>query len=426
MPVTQRAEGPVSFSTLSSTARIINISPAWPSVAQALTYLRATPPPAPGPEYDAAVQTVREFAELLRRNAPTIANALLCGALLGELTSTRAPAAALRAGLMIISEAYRFSLRSEADVNGILAKLSRELPPMVGTYSLPRSPLEIGDRAEEWVAVLKTAIGEIQARGGNRPPDLRTSVQPFLMQRVKSFLAGNPVDDPRPEELVAHAARDVDSGFLRWDLARMTAVQWSRVVEAWLQPSSAEERPAPWLVAAALGALGYQMDDSLATAAWLDPADGEVGPVDAASYRRSGPAAERGLLLVRDTTKRTIAERWLPAPTVATLVLPPAAAARLLSRLVLAKEQPPIGPELRFVAIEGIETTAVLQEHLAGSFKGDPFARLLGRVQIAHVLPSEGSGDLFSLLGPIIVRPRGFEDLFERMQARARVRIALK
>jgi hypothetical protein len=416
MAASQRPEGPVSFSTLSSTARIINISPAWPSVAQALTYLRGTPPPLPGPEYDVAVQTVREFAELLRRNADTIANALICGKMLGDLRPARTTASTLRSGLMIISEAYRFSLRTEEEIREILRMLAAELPRYLDLRPAPIDGIAIGDSADGWVKALDSTLDAIAAEGFVRLTHLPSLVEPHLVSRVESFLTGKPPEDPRPVELVAHASGDVNSEFLRWDLGRMTALQWSRIITAWLQHEKPEHRPATWLTAAALAALGFVTDDPAGLAAWLDR---EVPEVVAATgippFRRAGAAASRAVLLVRDT-KRTIAERWLPTPEVAALVLPPEPAARLMDRL--ASAQPPIGPELRLVAIEGVEGAGRLAGFLSTARRKDPFGPLRERFQFAHVLPSEVEADPFGLPGPVIVRPRGFQDLVERMEAR--------
>jgi hypothetical protein len=424
MAASQRPEGPVSFSTLSSTARVINISPAWPSVAQALTYLRATPPPLPGPEYDVAVQTVHEFAELLRRNADTIANALLCGTMLGGLMPGRSPAAALRAGLMIISEAFRFSMRDELEIRAILAGQMKWLPRILNIEPVQMEDLRMAETGGEWALTVGNAI---QAVRNQRAPvsvdELRPFVEHGLKSRVEAFLQGNAAELPRPEELIGHAAGEVNSEFLRWDLGRMTALQWSRVVAAWVHPETPERRPAPWLVIGALTALGFVINNPAGVALWLD-FEGPGWVQEALpTFRRSGASAERSVLLVRDTTRRTIAERWLPTPEVAALVLPPEPAARLINQLSLAETRPPVTPELRVIAIEGVLGAAKLREILFTFHRGDPFERLRERFQFAHVLPSEVEADPFDRLGPVIVRPRGFKDLVERMEARVPHRV---
>jgi hypothetical protein len=404
-------ERPLNFNTLSAVARVINISPAWSAVRGAVQLLRSSPEAADTAPYRNAVRDVREFAALLRREADTIALALICGVALGGLTPRRSLATRARTGLIALSEVYRFDLLDRDSIALTVDDCARELARRMEFDLRPPPRWEETESPAAWLAQLRETLLRIDDHPWTSEiaQELTLSGRERLRERTDALLRGTPMPAPTIEDAIASAMKQSISAPLRWQMEEMTADEWSRIALSGLaRVSGRTTRPPYWLALTAMQVLGFDFRTTQELQEWvarakLYNANERSTPILRVVGGRSG----RAMLIVR-LAKDSVTLNWRTTPEVAGLIVPDTDLGDLL-RGWAEVGAPPVVPPVHAVAVE----------IAAGS---QPDGRIIAlwerRILAAKIDPNIfyfTAGDRREIVmrgeAPVIFDPRGIADL---------------
>jgi hypothetical protein len=304
----------LDLGTLSSVLRVLPIRPSWTEVQGALA--RAQTHKNGADDYngrDSDEQLVKDFAEVLRKNAPLLHAALVCGAAIGAHASgTRGER--IVQGLAALSRAYGFADKQEAAVQADLDAVAKILAQryQVGPLDALRA-LAPGNGLREWTATVTAGITQAEsAVKGVDVATIRSIAWESVRERLVATLAV-PMSAPGAsiEELMAHAARLSPAGVIDLRPVEMRFLDWSRAFWASAGTSDpADPSYAPlWLTVVALRWLGFAVTNDKEIRTWL-----EVGP-------RGNKATREALDEAVQLLERSAVLRTSPA-TQAALVWP--------------------------------------------------------------------------------------------------------
>jgi hypothetical protein len=359
--------GQIDFTNLSTHFRILGVSPAWPAVQDAMRRLEDSK----GKEekydkYQEDVLCVRLFAEMLRKNSQTIADALLCGAVIGKASAAEHRGERILLGLDAISRAHRFAEKPDQEVARILEDL-RESIGSSRLELLKRTVIpEARDESslESWEAAMKEALAGVDQENSldrSALGEIRTRAWRAFSKRVEEFLAGRR-EPPPPglNDLIALAAGTLPAALSKFDLREMTLADWSNALVTSLKntPSMDPLYCPSWVGAAALLALGFSIPDPSQLLSWLVETKllGAQGLSDVESWLIPMPkrlrmkAPERAALIVKAPAD-SLVESWRPSSSSAALAVTPEQAKELLKGLRRVSP-PPLTPALQVIAFE--------------------------------------------------------------------------
>jgi hypothetical protein len=403
-------KGPISLDTLSTAARVINASPAWPAVRNAVDYLRSGLGDSGTPSYQNAVRDVHEFAELLRASSGAIADALVCAAMLTRVMPPSPRGNPLRRALMTLSEAYRFEIRDAEFIAATLRRVRQDLARALGIVA--HMPVSLAaSSVERWVDQLRAALNTVVTQPRAAPEPDPAAFANGLRVRMLAFLTGTVPPDPSVAELMAYVARLPTAPYLRWDLAAMTIAEWSDVaLDAALPRKRGDVRPPYWLVTDALQALGFAINRPSELAAWAI-ASGSYPPAANFDLNSNRSTAARGALVLVRGGKSSFTMGWRPERDVATLMMMPADLEHALERLPTITV-PPMYPPVTAVAfeIEDSEVTVVRAKEWSNRLAAQGF----GSLRFGG-FTADSQSMIAQPWGVVHGAPRGAADLYWRI-----------
>jgi hypothetical protein len=317
--------GEVDLSTLSSHLRIISTSPAWPTVQNAITNLRRYG--LTGQAYDSLqndIRCVQQYARLLEGRADTIAQALVCGLVIGLAVSAKSRGSRILVGLDVVSRAHRFSEKTDLEVEQVLTKLLQELRRHEDLSkrmeACPDKFWKVDSRA--WSADFEKILSRLEMAFEKGVIDnVHERAWDSWLRRIDLFFQGARRPEPELNDLLALAAQSPAARLFKLDLREMTVGDWSAaLVEAVVDP----HYPL-WTVVASLQALGF--DDSWITlvlaesskATNREPKGLALDRLNAWS-RFLPPSPERSILILKRAGRSPI-DGWLPSSNAAALVV---------------------------------------------------------------------------------------------------------
>jgi hypothetical protein len=292
---------------------------------------------------------VRQFADLLRERAEVLSLALLAGAAVGQ-AARGTPAQRLSRGLRVLSDAHRFAALELPELSATLRGVSdglRRALPLGGPDPLPRLTDERSVGA--WGRALEQRLDAVRRQQPDLPA-MRRDAEASTRRRVSEYLVAGVRLEPRVEELLV-VARGEAAAPVKLNLAEMTLRDWSGLAYAALVGGGASA----WLGLAALAALGFRPGSWTEFAAWLRsvrlfPGTGrERVDVDGLPAGELAPAARAVVVVHR--ASGSLAETWMPDPTIPAITLTVGQAKRVLQNLK-GVELPPLRPPLAVVAFE--------------------------------------------------------------------------
>ncbi len=320
---------------LSSELRILGVSPSWAETERALDRLDSLraggEQPAPADLDEQAkkdLRTVHDFYEMLAGEAHSLALALLCGAVLGQVARADTFGERLVAGLRTLSRMYRLEARSGQEKAQALEELAGWLrnvghQSVVATPSVAPRSLS-ADEWSQWVEKVRQAgtgllptedwiEGQVHAAWETWGP--RIKLIGLSMQR--RF-------DPSLPELWCAAAGELPARLLVPDLDGMKLGDWSQlVIEAIAGPPEGSRPYLPYAALLALGQLGFEHAEPerllqalrAAAAGKETPEQPESEPAPgweaAASFLARRPSRTRKALVIR-RDQGSLTESWMP------------------------------------------------------------------------------------------------------------------
>jgi hypothetical protein len=417
----------VNFTTLSSQFRIISPSPAWPAVQDALARLRS--PRTPGTTYElyeSDVQSVQAFARLLEDRAAVVAQALWCGAVVGQAVRTDRLGERILLGLNAISQASRFAEKTEQEVAIELQRLQEELLTLSQVDAEPLPVLEGSAQLDPWLQELGTRLSSLD-EGWFDPEDdddiheARTQAWISARGRVEAYLAGGHTS-AHPGELYTFVARQSPSTLLKFDLGAMSVAEWSDVLYVGLDGDdhadtfvfvreAIEERW--WLAAAALQLLGFSFPDRAALLSWVrEFGDIEPHHISESSLvgelaRKIMPARHAALVVRRSSG--SMVEQWKPQPGGAAVAFTAGQLRHLMKQWGKVRFQPSVEPPIQIIVFEMPLDDPKIESHVRQTLKNKfKIEREIPTVYLFAEQPREKTKI------PELV-PRGLEDLFAYM-----------
>ena len=429
--------GRIDFGTLSSGLRVIRTTPAWEVVRDALERLRT---PRAKPFFDPAhaqdVTEVQSFASVLRQDAPLIAQALLCGAMIGQACPAGGPGERLLTGLSAISSALRFRDKSEPEVAGDLSNLAAEISARFNISLLAPFANTVSD-LEHYKRILSDGLAAARSFefAGRIRNECRDKAWKDAAGRVSSFMGAGPpgmfLPPPTLDEILTAVAGVSPGTLVPFDLSSATIVHWSGVfVRALTEYAPGEPDFAPpWLAAASLRALGFGFSSSSELAGWLagphvtgrrPPSVVSFDPTQLGPWVNQLPA-ERGVIIVLEP-EGTLIAAWRPSSRTAALALTAEQLGVFFTQEVFRRPPFPALPMFHVLAIEeGFDRHAhpsspwsqlVEAKYLTPEGQlADP-ARFGVAPGAPEVLRFLSGRPRVPLPGKLVVGPQSIEDLF--------------
>jgi hypothetical protein len=428
-------DGAVDPSTLSSMLGILPTSPAWPSVATAVSRLETMAErKMDHPEKEEDIAAVGAFFEILQQNAAAVATAVFCAHVLSAWSQV-ARDRVLDAMEKMSAVLGLRALRPEQVVERITS-LHDALVPHLDPTVVKRP---VGDAAAwiEWMNGLKQGV---KLRDGVKQEMVDTAVKTAWEQWRTRLQGGTPPPTADLHMLICAINGTGPAVVLKLPIESMTLRDWSWAfyLAVTREPAPDKRTPPSWLALAALQELGWGERLSALTQRGqrVDlPLFGEVQPPSdevrsiqdwkmPATAPRGGPAA---LIATQAATpdKAPLSEGWLRATSYAALVLRVDELANLQKLWHEQREDllPRLGYELMALdASAGKQLTKSAPRHrrFAESEAALPlddfksilnFYRPAGKTQIPVIVAEEFRGEV----PPdhrLVIKPKSLEDLF--------------
>jgi hypothetical protein len=356
--------GKVDLSTLSSHLRIIPTSPAWPTVQAAITNLeRSRDSGQSNPSLVSDTRCLAEYALLLTKSAGMIADALVCGLVVGKAARVKGRGQEILVGLDAISRAHRFTEKTDIEVGQIftalLGKIRARFPALLVNYT---SPIVTELHPRDWQQGVEPTLAHVDDSTLFADADLdkvHESAWGSWLQRMDLFFKGERRPEPELNDLFALAAQSKAAVLLKLDLREMTVSDWSAALMASLTglPRVPASYCPPWVGVAALLALGYRVASWPQLVDWakhwpLDAKDLEVAGQRLEVWSRSSSPPPSRAILILKRTSASLVDAWVPSTGAAAAVVNAEQTSSLLE--VLGKEvtRPPLLPPPGLVAFE--------------------------------------------------------------------------
>jgi hypothetical protein len=310
----------INFGTLGAGCGVIATSPAWVSVELALRRLTSTPGEYPERQDD--MSNVRQFADVLRRSASTIALAIFCGWALGELRRDSSDRREL-AGLQVLSQALGLKALREDTVHARIQEFSVDLTKRVGVEYVP-SQLQVSgvSKIKKW----ESDILLLEEESGSRLP-AAMQITAETKQKAWEFWSARlrqPDVSPTFEAVICAAARRGPSRLLAFPPEEMPARAWSIAFYEGFRARKTQVGDAPigstpkWLAAAALRQLRFALEpQSLKGLGMADAYDLEDLAVSDPSRLAKQPR-RNALVITREGSE---SEKWKPVKEWPALVM---------------------------------------------------------------------------------------------------------
>jgi len=241
---------------------LLSAIPSWPAVQRAIGQIRKA---GSSENSDAeAREELRLFVANLKDCGSVLATVLMAAALLGQCRSKLPREKRITQGLDAIVTQFSLRSRPTASIDNELVSRLKELFTLLGTeLSMQRFPVLAPRPQGQWVNRTKEQISRLQSTATVDDKIIRTSVEKswnewYTRLWNESGDSGK-LTLPIPDELVAAAAEQGPSLFLKHDRKSMTLRSWSAAFLGAMsdRPEGDRQHCPIWLAVPALRALGF-------------------------------------------------------------------------------------------------------------------------------------------------------------------------
>jgi hypothetical protein len=370
----------LDLESLATTYKILNATPAWTSVQDALRRLqrlRGTARPEAYAEMEADSNAVWEFSQMLRGSGTAIAAALVTARLLGQVwewSHLNTEPEKIRFGLWCLSNVLVLDRLSAQETKERLHRVVADIPRAFPWFSFDEASFDLGSvTVPNWSKALRECLSNTGFATVNRTcaDTLVFGVEKAWHERfLRFFHDGTTSFEPVAEDLVCGAARIGLTPVLSLDLNEMSLAKWSELLVLSLA-GSAPSDAVPGSVPAIFGfpplfELGFGKDatDYVNSGRAFQSLTIEIRAeledwVRSIGLRRTESQSRLGILVIVDPTS-TLTNARKPSPTYAAIVITPDKLAKLRQALqgvwrqglisrIVAELNPtlPVSPELQ-------------------------------------------------------------------------------
>jgi hypothetical protein len=410
--------------------RVLPVPPEWRNVEPAMGRLaRLIDDQSAYGRMSSDRNDVVEFAGILREFEPNLKAALMCaGMFAGELTppitseaQTPEPIQKLSEALVQVYQLAQLSASQEDDLRKMNLILN----------SSPTPPLVSSD--DTWDKISSFVRDSLKSGPTTDPTPIIVSAWKLYKDRfTQRFRDGTAQFDPRFQDLFTSLRAGVLGTTLSRNLSTVTAASWTALL---LQSffKDVDDRVPDWVRVAASLELGW-FDLAEKLAKTVPAEDGLLSQwVRDAKLRMPTQTPRRGALVLA-AAQKSITEGWKPSVRHASLISTPSDFGRLMTELKGYEISKPGDFSIDFVAIELVGTAGTLSSLATlrpsnvltsmysmnpriGSLvkELDPFLSIPGLCYFTSEQPLvPTSGTAPQTTQPVVVAPKGIDDLIER------------
>jgi hypothetical protein len=416
--------GAINLDTLASRFRIISPSPTWSITRKAIDNLReAARRGTQHTTYSEDVFQVKEFYDILSRNAEQIARAIVFGAMVGRSGPAADKVETVTKGMDLIAKAMRFGMKREDEVakslenitammrvttrlsfDAHLAKLSSNPPDVTAFVSSVNAALKT-----VWDAPVPDTLQAVIAAWDN------------VQLRLTQWVTNGEVVDADLSEIIAAAAQQGPTELVEFDPREMTLQQWTHALlgarkEVGLLP------PPKWLTYFAWHSMGFRGEgdffiSELSQWAGVDrpPPGATLESVPAPLARTFALINDRRLLggpppqtLVMLRRSRSMTGQWRPSAGTAALLV----TAEELEQTVKKANGQPMVLSFGSLNVVGLEMKPEFEAKLT-TVQLPQLARLLPNAWFVNVYPGDAGREMQS---PNVVDPPSPQSVIDAAQ----------